>query len=64
MIFDEGVQIAEPCPNCKSRATEYDVYYEYWKCEDCSTVWANYEEFDLDEPTEHDPTAYLTEDIL
>ena len=46
MIFDEGVQIAEPCPECRSTATEYDPLFGYWKCEDCSTVWGH----DADDP--------------
>lgn len=32
---DEG----EPCPECQSLATYHDVYFQFWKCEDCGVVW-------------------------
>lgn len=46
MDYDEGVAIHEPCPNCQSRATEFDAVFGFWKCEDCSTVWGH----DKDDP--------------
>ena len=39
-IYDEGTAIGDPCPECRSTATEFDPGFRFWTCEDCSTVWS------------------------
>jgi hypothetical protein len=34
------------CIKCESDRTNYDKAYGFWKCEDCSEVWA----FSKDDP--------------
>jgi len=46
MIVDDGIIVAEPCPTCGSTHTVYEAVYRFWKCEDCSGVWAH----DADDP--------------
>lgn len=46
MRLDDGEQIAEPCPSCGGRNTVFDSVFRFWKCDDCSSVWA----YDTDDP--------------
>ena len=40
MDYDDGEMINEECPNCSGKSTHFEVAFRYWKCEDCSNVWA------------------------
>lgn len=40
LTYDEGEAIGEECPTCQSDHTCFESVFGFWKCEDCSSVWA------------------------